>query len=56
MLIKDFSLKKYSHIRFGYEISALLFIIFLITCFDRKINALELILFLIFNFFNIFII
>ncbi len=58
MLIKDFSLKKkYSHIRFGYEISALLFIIFLITCFDRKINALELILFLsslIFLIFSLF--
>jgi|MDTG01.4.fsa_nt_gb hypothetical protein len=42
MNIEDFSLKKkYSFIRFGYEISALFFVIFIITCIDAKLGILE---------------
>ncbi len=41
-MIEDYSLKKkYSFTRFGFEISALFFIIFLITCLDKKIEILE---------------
>lgn len=45
MIVEDFSLKKkYSFIRFGYEMSLLFFIIFLITCIDRKFGLIELII------------
>lgn len=42
MNIEDFSLKKkYSFTRFGYEISTLFFVIFIITCIDAKLGILE---------------
>ena len=54
MSIEDFSLKKkYSFKRFGYEISALFFIFFLITCIDKKLGIFEYSLFLISIFFLI---
>ena len=41
-MIEDYSLKKeYTFIRFGYEISALLFAVFLITCIDRNLQFTE---------------
>ena len=41
-MIEDYSLKKeYTFIRFGYEISALLFVVFLITCIDRNLQFTE---------------
>lgn len=41
-MIEDYSLKKeYTSIRFGYEISALLFAVFLITCIDRNLQFTE---------------
>lgn len=59
-MIEDYSLKKeYTFIRFGYEISALLFAVFLITCIDRNLHFTEFfllslsILFFIFSKFKI---
>ena len=59
-MIEDYSLKKeYTFIRFGYEISALLFAVFLITCIDRNLQFTEFfllslsIIFFIFSTFKI---